>query len=261
MKLRFNLFLSVLCVIASFNLQAQSRKAIKDSSTVIIFNQSSSSTPYKKKKNSNDQNIIKIAPLGFLSGTSPIIYERKITDYFTVQVSAGVTSKNYFRNTIQNTGDNIHLQYTWDDSYTNVSAAPYNFDIRTAKLGTMFSIQPRFYFDSEAPEGSFLGLSFDSYRYNYSIPGIVGDANNFKQSGADKSEYDQITDFMVHFGTQYLYDKLTFEYSSAIGMRSVTGNRYAAGVVGNTNTILQSTSTFKQNILHFNIGIKVGYHF
>lgn len=125
----------------------------------------------------------------------------------------------------------------------------------------MFSIQPRFYFDSDAPDGNFLGLTFDNYRYNYSVPGIIGSANNFKQNGADKSEYDNISDFMVHFGRQTIYDKLTFEYTTSIGLRNVSGKRYAAGTNGTSNTILESTSTIQQSILNFNFGIKAGYHF
>lgn len=260
MRALFNFFFFALFLTTTLNLNAQSRKVLRDSSTVIIFNQSSSSTSYKKKK-SYDDNIIKIAPLGFISGTFPIVYERKIKDFFSVQISAGLTSKNYFRNAIQSSGDGIRPQYSWGDSYTDISAAPYNFDIRTAKIGTMFSIQPRFYFDSDAPDGNFLGLSVDNYRYNYSIPGITANANSFKQNGADKSEYDNITDFMVHFGKQTVYDKLTFEYTTSIGLRSVSGKRYAAGTNGSTNTILESTSTIKQSILNFNLGIKAGYHF
>ena len=125
----------------------------------------------------------------------------------------------------------------------------------------MFSIQPRFYFDSEAPDGSFLGLSFDTYRYNYSIPGLKGTADNYTQTGPDKSEYDNVTDFMVHFGTQSIYDKLTLEYTTSIGIRNVKGNRYAAATNGSSNKILDGTSTFTQSIFNFNFGIKAGYHF
>ena len=259
MRTIINLFLAIALLISTFNLNAQSHKTLKDSSTVIIFNQTSTST-YKKKKPTGVSNIIKIAPLGFLSGTYPILYERRITDFFTVQGALGFTGKNLVRNAIQNDGGNsINLQYSWGTSNTDISAAPYDFTLRTAKMGTMFSIQPRFYFDSEAPEGSYFGLSYDYYKYNFSIPGITGNATNYVQNGAPKSEFDQISDFMVLFGRQSVYDRLTFDSYTALGLRGVKGSRYAATAQG--NSIMEGTSTFKQSILNFNIGIKVGYHF
>jgi len=185
----------------------------------------------------------------------------RITEYFTVQGALGFTGKDLIRNSIQSQGsdNNLKIQYSWASSNTDISAAPYDFTYRTAKTGMLFSIQPRFYFDSEAPDGSYFGLSYDYYRYNYSIPGITGNATNYTQNGASKSEYDQISDFMVLFGRQSVYDRLTFDSYTALGLRGVTGSRYAATTQG--NSILEGTSTIKQSILNFNIGIKVGYHF
>src|ERR1700758_932187 len=76
--------------------KAQSSKERHDSTVVIIFNNNSSQTASAHKK-TKDDNIIKIAPLGFINGSFPILYERVITDFFTVQVGAGLTNKNYIR--------------------------------------------------------------------------------------------------------------------------------------------------------------------
>ncbi len=124
----------------------------------------------------------------------------------------------------------------------------------------MFTIQPRFYFDSEGLDGSFLGLSFDNYTYNFEIPGIVGNSSSYSQKGSIKSENEKISDFMVHFGYQNIYDRLTLEWSTAVGIRNVTGTKYAAGF-GTTGALIEGTGTYKQNLLNFNIGLKVGYHF
>ena len=67
---------------------------------------------------------------------------------------------------------------------------------------------------------------------------------------------------MVHFGYQNVYDRLTLEWSTAIGIRNVTGTKYAAGYSDYTSRVLiEGTGTYKQNLLNFNIGLKVGYHF
>ena len=55
----------------------------------------------KHKKPSGEDNTIKIAPLGFASGTFPIYVERVISDFFTVQGGLGITSRNYVRNAFQ----------------------------------------------------------------------------------------------------------------------------------------------------------------
>lgn len=255
------LLIATLCVVnATFS---QSKKISKDSTTVIIFNQSSQTKGISKRKNNGDNNIIKIAPLGFISGTFPILYERKITDYFTIQGSLGITHKNYMRTATQNANERYqNYEYSWNDpSKDDVSADPYDFDLRKFKSGFMYSIQPRFYFESEAPEGNFLGLSLDGYKYNFEIPAVKGTANSNTQNGSMQSEYDNITDFMVHFGHQAIYDKLTFEYSADIGLRKVKGYRYAAAANYGNNSIEQGSLTFNQSNLNFNIGIKVGYHF
>jgi len=244
------------------NSYGQSRKNLRDSSTIIIFNQSTTST-YKKKKTGED-NVVKIAPLGFVSGTFPILYERRITDFFSVQASAGITNKNYSRSLIQGTdgnGNNVKMQYPWSDSRTDLSANIYDFTDRTPKMGYMFSIQPRLYFESEGLDGSFMGISYNYYRYNFSIPGITGGMSSYKQNGAPKDEHENITDLMVHFGHQELYDRLSVEWSTDLGIRNVKGEKYAAGYGSSSSDFIEGSATYKQTVFNFNIGLKVGYHF
>lgn len=251
---------AVLSLFATVTASAQSRKNVKDSSTVIIFNQSSSSSS-SARKSSGENNIIKIAPLGFIGGTFPLLYERRITDFFSVQVAGGLTSKNYFRTAIAKDNESgISYTYPWDDNGSDLSEHIYNFDYRKPKLGYMLSIQPRAYFQSEGLEGSFLGLSLDYYKYKFQIPGITNVSGNTKQTGTMQDEYENMVDYMVHFGSQALYDHLTFEYSTALGIRNVKGSKYAATTDANGN-IMEGFATYKQTLFNYNLGIKVGYHF
>jgi hypothetical protein len=263
MKSNFKLFLLIVFVLGTiFNTSAQSRKAAKDSTTVIIFNSPSGSS--NKKNKTGEDNIIKIAPLGLISGTFPIFYERKLTDFLGLQVGFGITSKNYVRAGLQTDFNDTKITYAPTTITDDVSEGIYGFEYRTVKTGTMFTIQPRFYFDSEGLDGSYLGLSFDNYTYNFEIPGVVKNTSSiyqdFSQTGSIKSENEKISDFMVHFGYQNIYDRLTLEWSTAIGIRNVTGTKYAAGF-SSTGALIEGTGTYKQNLLNFNIGLKVGYHF
>jgi hypothetical protein len=234
---------------------SQTRKKV-DSSTVIIFNEGGTQT--SKKKRSSESNIIKIAPLGFLSGTFPLLYERRFTDFFSIQVAGGLTARNYVRNAILKETA-IEYKYPWNDSYTDQAAPAYDMEHHKAKMGFMASVQPRIYFASEGLDGSFLGLSFDYYRYNFEIPRLTGSGGSYTHNGSPQSEYENIKDFMVHFGYQTLYDNISLEYTTAIGLRSTTGSKYAAGYNG--SQLIEGFATYKQSALNFNIGIKVGYHF
>lgn len=259
------LFLIVLfCLSGTLAVKAQKKKHA-DSSTVIIFTNSSSEHK-KKKKATGESNIIKISPLGLASGTFPITYERRITDYFSMQGSAGITMRNYARGLFIHRKDgndaNIKYTYPWTDEYMyDISEPLYGFDFRKAKMGYMVSLQPRIYFESEGLDGGFLGLSFDYYRYNFQIPGIENKGfSTGTQTGPIKKEYENIMDYMVHFGTQALYDRISVEYSLAVGMRNVSGSKYAASY-DQLGELHEGLATYKQTLFNFNMAFRVGYHF
>jgi hypothetical protein len=63
----------------------------------------------------------------------------------------------------------------------------------------------------------------------------------------------------VHFGYQSMGTRLSYESSTAIGLRNVTGSKYAAAY--SNGKLIEGDATYKQTLLNFNIGIKVGYHF
>ena len=242
---------------------AQSSKNRKDSTVVIIFNENK--TERSKSKKTGENTIIKISPLGFITGTFPVYLERRINDFFTVQVGAGVTGKNYLRGIIQQENEEVNFKYPWGDNrqITDDAERLYSFDYRKPTMGYMFSVQPRLYFDSEAPDGSFIAVSYDYYKYNFSIPGLVNNANNGAvHTGASKSENETLNDIMVHFGYQTIYDKLTLEYTSGIGLRTASGSKYVAYYNYANNSIgNEGFATYNQTAFNFSITLKVGYHF
>lgn len=245
---------------------AQNNKNRKDSTVVVIFNENKTASEKKKSRKSGEDNVIKIAPLGFISGSFPVYFERRINDFFTVQVGVGLTSKNYLRSAIQKEGNINNINYPWGDnsSKTDASERLFSFDYRKPAIGYMFSIQPRLYFESEAPDGSFLSASYDYYSYKYSIPRLEVNANGDpKNSGATKkSEYENISDLMVHWGYQSVYDKLTLEYTTGIGLRTAKGSKYIGNFDYSTNKITdEGIATYSQTGFNFSIGLKVGYHF
>ena len=42
-------------------------------------------------------NVIKFAPLSFISGNFPVMYEKKVSKFLSIQLGAGMTHRNYVR--------------------------------------------------------------------------------------------------------------------------------------------------------------------
>lgn len=255
----------ILVTFAATHVNAQSAKQRKDSIIAAVYNQNKNiNGKHRKKGKAGQDNIIKVAPLGFVTGTFPIYYERKVNDFFSVQVGGGLTGKNYLRDAFQKAAKITKITYPWADNsqYEDAAEELFSFNNRKPSIGYMFSVQPRLYFESEALEGAFVALSYDYYHYNFSIPGLVVNNNQAVHKGASKSEHENLNDIMVHFGYQALFDHLTLQPSGGFGLRSAKGSKYAATFDNSTNTISnEGFASYSQTVFTFSIGIKVGYHF
>ncbi len=236
----------------------------KDSSVTIIFSEKSSQrTPRKKRVVAENTNTIKIAPLGLISGTFPVYFERVVNDYFTVQVGLGLTGRNYVRKLFDYTGNGGNATFELPSNISpNASLRSNdigNYDNRIANIGFMASIQPRFYYDSDAPDGGFFGASFSYINYSFSSPKAVINNGSIDLKGANQAESETFSDIMGNYGYQNVYDRLSVEYTFEIGVRFISGKQYVAGVLN--NQIQDGFATYAYSKLNYNIGFKVGYHF
>lgn len=202
------------------------------------------------------RNIIKIAPVGFISGVYPILYERKLTNAFSVQVGTGITGYNYVRGFINTTGDDISVHYTYwplnTSHYNDNAGGPLNLNPRKATIGYLFTLQPRWYFTGKAINGLYLSAAYDYYRYNLKTPKGEPNMNN---SGTMQKEHENITDFLLNVGYQKMFRHLSFELSLGAGYRTVEGTKY---VVYNQR---DGIAKYNDNGLLINVGFKAGYHF
>ena len=236
----------------------------------VYFAKTNSSTSGKKTKRSSEQNIIKIAPLSFLSGYIPLYFEREITPFFSLQAGAGITTRNYLKEWANNfdLSDNETAKNTWNTPGNEGNENYYasnDFTNRSSSTGYYFSIQPRIYFENEGMNGSFIGISYDRFRYNassYKIAnGSTGQDGNPVFSNDRFKEYENISDISAIFGTQTLYDHIAVEYSAGIALRNVTGRRYAYTNDNLTGQYIDGYSDTKKTTPAFTFSIKVGYHY
>jgi len=236
--------------------------------TVYFAKNNVSAVGKKKYKGSSEQNIIKIAPVSFLSGYVPIYYERELTDFLSIQVGVGVTTRNYLKEWVNNFefSETDNASTTYKDPSINGSDNYYpenSYKNRTTSIGTYFSIQPRIFFASEGLGGSFIGFSVDKYNYKSSSDRIVpgsSDANGMPLFSKDQfSEFEKLTEFAAQFGTQTLYDRISVEYTTGFALRKRNSLKYAYAY--SNNGVVEGSSSLKETKPAFTIGIKIGYHF
>ena len=262
-----NLFriLFIFVLLSPFYIKAQTTQSTDSVIRISFRSTEKQQVNKKKKRKSDEENIIKIAPLDFISGNVPVLYEKVINDFFTIQGGIGITSKNYIRSAFQEVNDNFVVNYPWIDEtqYLDVADKALTFNNRVAKTGYAFSLEPRFYFESDAPEDGYFGISYGYYKYKFAVPGIVAlSSSEFVHKGSMKNEYENISDLSAVFGYQNVNDRLTVDYSFGIGIRNVKGVKYCYGqdLSGNSNNI-EGFGKYKQSLINMSIGLKVGYHF
>ncbi len=236
--------------------------------TVYFAKNNPSGLIKKKYKGSSETNIIKIAPVSFLSGYIPVYYERELTDYLSIQLGAGITGRNYLKGWVNNFefNDGSNAVTTYKDPRLNGAENFYSendYTNRTTSIGTYFSIQPRIYFASEGLGGAFIGFSLDKYNYKSSSDRII--AGSFDMNGRpifsneQFSEYEKLTEFAAQFGSQTLYDRISVEYTTGFALRKRDALKYAFANSG--NGYIEGSSSLKETKPAFTIGIKIGYHF
>jgi hypothetical protein len=235
----------------------------------VYFQRQSKNGYTKKQKRSSEQNIIKLSPLSILNGFIPVYYERELNSTFAIQAGIGVTSRNYLKEwTNKAQEDNGDLQTTkWSDGtvddYTDYSDY-YNYKQRKSALGYFVAVEPRVYFENEGLEGSFIGLSLSRANYKFNAnkitTGVAVTTSDPKFTTGTFAEFENITDVLVTYGYQTLYDKVAIEYNLGLGLRKLKGERYAYGQ-DNSNKWIDGVSTIDKTKLGFNFSIKLGYHF
>lgn len=65
---------------------------------------------------------------------------------------------------------------------------------------------------------------------------------------------------MLHYGVQSLSGHFSFEYSSAIGLRTVKGEKYSATTTSG-GTLKDGFTPYTQTLFNYEFAIRVGYAF
>ena len=260
-------FLKNIIVIVGVTICFAGQAQQNDSTVTIIFtgNHSNSKPKEEKVKKIPKFNILKLAPTGIFIGAIPIIYERKIIDNLSIQASVGLTNRNFIRGIFKRNTNALNITFPWPANVTGSDMTDdiYKFDVRQPQTGTMYTIQPKFYFNEEAPEGFYLGFSLDHYNYKFSTPKCIPNASGYYvQKGELQNESESINDYMLHLGYQSISNNhIVFEASMAAGIRRVEGNKYVATIDYNNNFYDGIATYREQGLLNLEFALRVGYAF
>lgn len=142
------------------------------------------------------KNILKLNVASLVTGDLNLSYERKIANWFAIEVAGGVLLPYYTPELFEIAADNN--------------------EITKPEGGYSFSVQPKFYLFSDAPEGGYFSLQFRKRHY------ILNDL-----------EMPEIgyQDFTINFGSQFnLVHRLVLDYHLGVGFRYKTyHNRWLSG--------------------------------
>ncbi|HMT54964.1 MAG TPA: hypothetical protein PKC06_17050 [Saprospiraceae bacterium] len=214
----------------------------------------------EKKAKSSHPIIIKTSPISPLSGKGIIEVEREVTDYMSIQVGLGLTFKSLLNislvNVLNDDSEEFHESTLWEYDITD----DFNdFTIRKVKPGFVFSISPRFFYESDGFEGSYIAPVFRYSTYNYSVKPILEIPGEIiREASYSTDESVKNIDLLVHYGTQVLYPKLTTEYFIGLGARLETANRQDLGI-DSSGVNRNGIAEIKKTTFLLEGGVRIGF--
>gem|GEM_PF-5345894 len=117
-------------------------------------------------------------------GLLPLYYERRLTDFLSIQAGAGLT----FRSLMHDLGEGIredggNVDFAATDGY-DVPDKYNNYTYRRANMGMYLSISPRIYFEDDCMDGFYLSPSLEWRTHRFSAK-LANPAITLAESGAD----------------------------------------------------------------------------
>jgi hypothetical protein len=134
-----------------------------------------------------------------------------------------------------------------------------DYTIRTGKVGALFSISPRLFFDSDGYEGMYIAPVFRYSTQKFEVQ-KVREGLPYIERNPDELQQESIKnmDLLVHYGGQTLYPKLTLEWFIGAGIRFSKNLRQDVGY----DYLFQSGNgerSFKDKKFRLETGIRVGF--
>jgi len=258
MKCSFGLMLAVIFLSFSYSATCQTRKKSNSNVEIIDFGENQK----KAAEKSRHPMIIKTSPVSPIFGKALFELEREVTEYLSLQVGLGATFKplvnlsltNLIFEVEGNTGscESELWAYDYCDDYEDL-------EIRRSVPSFLVSFSPRFFFESDGFEGSYIAPKIGYSKNKFEVQSIVEDFGEITRNPTyDVDESITKLDFVVHFGSQILYPKLSLEYFVGVGASNETSIRQDIGrdAIGRNGNGLSETKSTK---LLLEGGMRLGF--
>jgi hypothetical protein len=242
----------------SSNTFAQNQKNKNTSVEIIDFG----NREKKQSVKSDHPMIIKTSPISPIFGKAILEVEREITDYLSLQVGVGLKFKPLVERNLISILDESEESNLYCESplWENDICDDFNdSSIRKASPGIILSVSPRFFFESDGFEGSYIAPLIRYSRENLNAQSISENRGSIvRLSDFDVNESISNIDFIVHYGLQILYPKLSLEYFVGVGARKENIVRQDLGV-DNAGFNRNGTSKINSTSLLLEGGIRIGF--
>jgi hypothetical protein len=227
-----------------------------------------------KQEEDYGRNTITVSLLSYLDGYTAVSYERMINEFFTISAGAGVTYKNLW----MQMGDQIASIGSYNSlvnrpgDIQDIEDEYGDFQYRKARLGTYFSLSPKFYPRNESLDGSYVAPLFEYRDYRFGAQRAMetpvansdfdGSANSVPRSNEWMTETVRCLDFSAVWGGHYqLRDHLVLDYHVGLGVRNVKASRQDLGYEVTSSNALHFTNevnNYSTNRFLANIGFAIG---
>lgn len=206
--------------------------------------------------------VFKTSPTTFLFGRQSIELEKQVKDFLSLQLGLGLTFSPLV--------DLSELsQELTPDLVAYCESTQWDFDecdyysdntIRTGGIGPLVSFSPRFFFESEGFEGSYIAPALRWSSSKYKVQQVAAGEAFLRRIEERQDEFSRNLDLVVHYGSQYLFPQLTFEWFIGGGVRLNHSLRQDVGI-DITGAYQNGERDFKQRNLRVEAGIRVGFQY
>lgn len=234
----------------------------KPKSDVEVINFGDESDDKKKDEGVYKGLILKTSPTTFIFGRQPFELEKEVKDYLSLQVGVGATFLPLYAGyddllaELREETDGSEISDQWDIDEPDY----YNdYTYRTGKVGLLFSLSPRLFFESDGYEGMYIAPVLRYSTQNFEVQKVREGITSIERLPNDlQKESVKNTDLLVHWGSQSLYPKLTFEWFIGAGIRFRNNTRQDVGFDALTFSG-NGERTFNDKRFRMEAGIRVGF--
>lgn len=219
--------------------EAAAQKKTENKTQIITFE----TKDYSGKSESDNpgKNSLTIGVLSWFNGYIPVHYERRLTNFLSVQVGGGITMRSYgndFGQLVHEDGRESNFFNSGNSALTDVTDKYESYLYRKTRPGYYLSVSPRVYFSDNVMDGFTLApmLEYKQFRYAAQLADVKAtDASAYEEGDVPRvseifGESMKCLDFTMNVGGHYQSDNhMVLAWNVGFGIRNLDAKRLDLG--------------------------------